>query len=241
MKIPTFFLRTNMRLLIFQAFVAWICIRCHNLPIPSGIGFALTSTLGNYVNTAKDILDSRYGFILPWEATFFLPIVMEEYILDNMPELAILLGTSPCAERVSKKDPMTKLCIPEIAYHCNRYAEMHGKRHAQVSLRIMEACWESQHTDIKTASKHHETCHKHEPVELIQLIGCMKAMEYWEKKKEICGKTAPVMHCIAEFGAYEAVAPLQKKILEKREKEKMSEETTVEADENTDAGKEAEQ
>lgn len=241
MQIPTFFLRTNMRLLMFQGFVVWFCIRCHHLPIPSLISYALTSYLGSYITFAKDILDSRYGFILPLEATYFLPIAFDEYIMYQMPELAILLGTSPCDERVSQKDPMTKLCIPDIAFHCNTYANIYAQSNTKVSLRIMEACWEIEHTDIKTAKKHHNMCHKHEPgSDLMKLVGCIKVMDYWEKKKEICAGTAPVMHCIAEFGAQELVAPLQKAANERRENEKKSEERAFIAGDRMTAGQEVE-
>ncbi|KAI4844925.1 hypothetical protein E4T45_07934 [Aureobasidium sp. EXF-8846] len=83
MKIPTFFLRTNMRLWIFQALVAWFCIRSHYLPIPSLMRFALTSTLWTYVDDAKEILDSRFRFILPTEAAYFLPVALEAYLVGS--------------------------------------------------------------------------------------------------------------------------------------------------------------
>ncbi|THW89462.1 hypothetical protein D6D18_06930, partial [Aureobasidium pullulans] len=40
-----------------------------------------------------------------------------------MPDLAILLGTSPCDERVTPNDPDTKLCAPMLAHHCFGYSE----------------------------------------------------------------------------------------------------------------------
>jgi hypothetical protein len=200
MKIPTFFLRTNMRLLIFQALVAWFCIRSHYLPIPSIIGFALTSTLGSYVSDAKDILDSRYGFILPYEAAYFLPVALEAYLVGSMPELAILLGTSPCDDRIVPKDPVTKLCAPEIAYHCYTYADVYSYKSIKGSLRAMEGCWELYNTNVEDARKHHDGAHKHEPPFFLQLVGCMQLMNYWEKKMEICGANPWVVHCIAEYG-----------------------------------------
>ncbi|KAI4717988.1 hypothetical protein E4T48_05782 [Aureobasidium sp. EXF-10727] len=212
MRIPTFFLRTNTRLLIFQTFVAWICIRCHYLPIPSTVRFVLTSTLGQFITTSKDILDSRYGFILPWEATFFLPAALDAYIIDSMPELAILLGTSPCDERVAKKDPVTGMCIQDIAHQCYHYADMYAhKTKSRTSLRIMEACWENYHTDVRVARKHHDLGHKHEPADLMQLIGCVQVVEYWERKQEVCGSIQPIRHCIASLGAWEFVEDLRQR------------------------------
>jgi hypothetical protein len=200
MQIPTFFLRTNMRLWIFQALVAWFCIRCHHLPIPSAIGFAITSTLGTYVTDAKDVLDSRYGFILPLEASYFLPAALDAYVVGSMPELAILLGTSPCDDRITPKDPVSQLCMPEIAYQCSVYADVYAHKSTKGSLRVMEACWQSYHTDVKTARKHHDRGHKHEPPFLMQLVGCMQVITYWEREMDICGATPSVLQCISDYG-----------------------------------------
>lgn len=200
MKIPTFFLRTNTRLWIFQALVAWFCIRSHYLPIPSFITFALTSTLGTYVGDAKDILDSRYGFILPYEAAYFLPVALEAYLVGSMPELAILLGTSPCDDRITPKDPVTRLCAPDIAYHCYNYADVYSYKSSKGSLRAMQGCWELYHTDVEDARKHHDRAHKHEPPFFLQLVGCMQVVDYWEKKMAICGASPSVVQCIAEYG-----------------------------------------
>lgn len=236
MQIPTFFLRTNMRLLIFQALVAWLSIRCHYLPIPPIIGFALTSTLSTYVNNAKDILDSRYGFILPLEAAYFLPAALEAYIVGSMPELAILLGTSPCDDRIVQRDPETNICIPEIAYQCQQYADIYAHQSIKGSLRIMESCWENYHTDVSAARKHHDRAHKHDRAVFVRLAGCMKAMEYWEEKMEVCGRTLPVRHCIAVYGAEEALAYLRQANIGVSEKEKTSEEMSVGAGEKPTGG-----
>lgn len=201
MKIPTFFLRTNMRLWIFQALVAWFCIRSHYLPIPSPMRFALTSTLWTLVDDAKDILDSRFRFILPYEAVYFLPVALEAYVVGSMPELAILLGTSPCDDRITPKDPVTTMCAPEVAYHCYNYADMYTHRSIRTSFRIMQGCWEMYHTDVMTARKHHDRAHKQEPPFLMQLIGCMQLIDHWEKKLEKCGANSAVVQCIADFGA----------------------------------------
>ncbi|KAI4849431.1 hypothetical protein E4T44_03352 [Aureobasidium sp. EXF-8845] len=195
MKIPTFFLRTNMRLWIFQALVAWFCIRSHYLPIPSLMRFALTSTLWTYVDDAKEILDSRFRFILPTEAAYFLPVALEAYLVGSMPELAILLGTSPCDDRITPKDPVTRLCAPDIAYHCYNYADMYSYKSSKGSLRVMQGCWELYHTDVEDARKHHERAHKHEPSFFLQLVGY-----FWEKNTEICGANPSVVQCIAEYG-----------------------------------------
>ncbi|CAD0085322.1 unnamed protein product [Aureobasidium vineae] len=241
MQIPTFFLRTNTRLLIFQALVAWICIRCHNLPIPSTVGFVLTSTLGQYVSTAKAILDSRYGFVLPWEATFFLPAALDAYIIDSMPELAILLGTPPCDERVAKRDPVTSMCIQDIAYQCYYYADVYAhKTKSKKSLQVMEACWENYHTDVRAARKHHDLGHKHEPATLMQLIGCVQVVEYWEKKSEKCGRIQPIRHCIASLGAWEFVADLRERNPHLVKEPKAGKETTIEGGEGTTKGPQVE-
>jgi len=224
MQIPTFFLRTNARLWIFQALVAWISIRCHYLPINSTISFAITSTLGSYVNDAKDILDSRYGFILPLESAYFLPAALEAYVVGSMPELAILLGTSPCDDRITPKDPVSKICAPEIAFHCQYFADTIAHKSMKASLRVMEACWEMQHTSAETARKHHDRAHKDAPPFLMQVVGCMQAMDYWEKKLEICAETRPVMYCLAEFGG---------SVIEKQETGQMS---AVEGHEEVPAG-----
>lgn len=232
MRIPTFFLRTNMRLLIFQALVAWFSIRCHYLPLPSGVGFAFTSYLGSYITTAKDILDSRYGFALPWEATFFLPIVLDEYIMNSMPELAILLGTSPC--QVVKRDPETNMCVPDIAYQCHQYADMWASKGSPVkSLRVMEICWDNYHTDVRTARKHHDRGHKHEPATLLQLVGCLQAVESWNKKREICSEIKPIVHCIAAYGAYDFVADLRRRNMDLVENKQAPQKAAVEGGKET--------
>ena len=213
MKIPTFFLRTNARLWIFQALVAWISIRCHFLPINSAIRAAITTTLGTYVNDAKDILDSRYGFILPLESAYFLPAALEAYVVGSMPDLAILLGTAPCDDRIIPKDPVTKICAPEIAYQCQYFADVAAHKSMEGSLRVMEACWEMQHTSAETARKHHDRAHKNEPPFFMQLVGCMQVMDHWEKKMEICSETRPVMYCLAEYGG---------SVIEKQETSQMS-------------------
>ncbi|KAI4743523.1 hypothetical protein E4T50_06062 [Aureobasidium sp. EXF-12298] len=232
MQIPTFFLRTNMRLLIFQALVAWLSIRCHNLPLPSGVGFALTSYLGSFTTTAKDILDSRYGFVLPWEATFILPIALDAYITNSMPELAILLGTSPC--EVAKKDPETHMCVPEIAYRCHEFADMWAHRkQPERSLRIMEICREKYHTDVKTARKHHEMGHKHDSEVLMQLLGCLQAAETWEKKREICPENKSIVDCVAAYGAQEFVADLRRRNPHMVEEKQTPQKAAVEGEKET--------
>jgi len=162
--------------------------------------FALTSTLWTYVDDAKDILDSRFGFILPTEAAYFLPVALEAYVVGSMPELAILLGTPPCDDRIVPKDPVTKLCAPEIAYHCYNYADVYAHKSSKGSLRVVEGCWELYHMDVKSARQHHDRAHKHEPPFFMQLVGCMQVMDYWEKKTETCGASPWVVKCITEYG-----------------------------------------
>ncbi|KAG9948335.1 hypothetical protein KCU85_g5135, partial [Aureobasidium melanogenum] len=233
MQIPTFFLRTNMRLWIFQALVAWLSIRCHNLPLPSGVGFALTSYMGSFTTSAKNILDSRYGFVLPWEATFILPLALDAYITSSMPELAILLGSHPC--EVTKKDPETYACVEDIAYQCHQFADMWAhRREFGRSLRIMEICWEKYHTDVHTAKKHHEIGHKHESETLMLLLGCMQAAKTWEMKKEICPKQESIVNCIAAYNAEEFVLDLQRRNKKDlAEEEKTPQEAAVEGGEET--------
>ncbi|CAD0044932.1 unnamed protein product [Aureobasidium pullulans] len=219
MQIPTFFLRTTIRLLLFQALVAWLSMRSHNLPLPSAIRWTLTTTLGSYVTTAKDILDNRFGFILPWEATFILPAALDEYITNSMPDLAILLGTSPCDERVTPNDPDTKLCAPMLAHHCFGHAEMFPHK-PKVRLRIMEACWQNYHTDVITARKHYDRCHKNEPPSIMQLVGCLKAIEYWEKKLGICSRLQPLSSCVLRYGAQDTMAEFEREKKEKADPKK---------------------
>ncbi|THZ12953.1 hypothetical protein D6C91_08145 [Aureobasidium pullulans] len=210
MQIPTFFLRTTIRLLLFQALVAWLSMRSHNLPLPSAIRWTLTTTLGSYVTTAKDILDNRFGFILPWEATFILPAALDEYITKSMPDLAILLGTSPCDERVTPNDPDTKLCAPMLAHHCFGHAEMFPHK-PKARLRIMEACWQNYHTDVITARKHYDRCHKNEPPSIMQLnIG-----------RRSWGSAAVVVSsCVLRYGAQDTMAEFEREKKENADPEK---------------------
>jgi len=165
------------------------------------------------------------ALFLPFEAAYFLPAALDAYILGSMPELAILLGTSPCDDRIVAKDPVTKMCIPEIAYYCNKYADVYAHQSSTIaSLRIMDICWEKYQTDVKTAEKHHDKAHKHEPPFLLQLVACMQVMDHWEKKKETCGANPPLVHCIADYGGSGI------------EKEETGERKVIEADEEVPAG-----
>lgn len=121
------------------------------------------------------------------------------------------------------------MCVPDIAYQCHQYADMWAHRSSPVkSLRVMEICWENYHTDVKTARKHHDRGHKHEPATLLQLVGCLQAVESWEKKRGICSRIKPAVHCVAAYGAHDLVAELLQENMALVEEEKTRQKAAVE-------------
>ncbi|KEQ90211.1 hypothetical protein AUEXF2481DRAFT_579436 [Aureobasidium subglaciale EXF-2481] len=224
MRIPTFFLRTTPRLLLFQTLIAWLCIRSHFLPLPSTLTFALTTTLGSYINTTKDILDSRFSFPLPWETSFFLPAILDAWIIAEMPDLAILLGTHPCDQRFETRDPQTGICTRVLASQCFSFASMYSPRlkNSSMGFQILEACEQLYHTTAGEEIAHVTQCHKGEgdgeDDSLMRFVGCVKVMEYWERKKGICGKQQPFLRCVGEYGAFEEVVPILEALREKRDR-----------------------
>jgi hypothetical protein len=116
--IPTFFLRTSMRMLLLQSFLAWLMLRLDELLLPTPIDLAIGSAIRSVVYTLKHTLDDRLGFVLSWDTPRFLPILLDECIIRTMPDLTVLLGEPPCSKRIAKKHPETGICEPQLAYAC---------------------------------------------------------------------------------------------------------------------------
>lgn len=94
-------------------------------------------------------------------------------------------------------------------------------------------CWDNYHTDVKTARKHHDRAHKHEPATLLQLVGCLQAVESWNNKREICSEIKPIVHCIAAYGAYDFVADLRQRNMDLVEEKQTPRKAAVEGGKET--------
>jgi hypothetical protein len=200
--VPDFFLRTSMRMLLLQSFLAWLWLHLDKLPLSSPINLAIGTAIGTVVSTLRIALDGSVGFVLPWDTPYFLPMLLDEYIITTMPDLAVLLGESPCSTRIAKIHPGTTSCQPELAYACLQHATEFET--GKLSLEFLEACYEDHGVPLVKASKHHERCHTRSNDSSWRSIhACSRAKDQIEKNKEICFYLPPVIDCTIQYSKWE--------------------------------------
>jgi hypothetical protein len=200
--IPTFFLRTSIRILLLQSFLAWLWLHLDKLPLSTPINLAIGTAIGTVVNTLKNTLDDSIGFILPWDTPYFLPMLLDEYIITTMPDLAVLLGEPPCSTRIARKHPKTGICEPELAYACLQHAT--GFETGRLSLEFLAACYEDYGISPAKARKHHDRCHvRSKESDWLGLLACTRAKEQIERNKAICFYIPPLMDCTIQYSKWE--------------------------------------
>ncbi|KAH0292559.1 hypothetical protein M436DRAFT_83124 [Aureobasidium namibiae CBS 147.97] len=200
--IPTFFLRTSIRILLLQSFLAWLWLHLDKLPLSITTNLAIGSAIGMVVNILKNTLDDNLGFITPWDTPYFLPMLLDEYIITTMPDLAVLLGESPCSKRVAGTHAETGICEPELAYACLQHAT--DFEAGRLSLEFVRACNEDYGVPADKARKHHERCHaKSEHSDVLGIRACTRAKEQIEKNKEVCFYLPPLIDCTIQYSKWE--------------------------------------
>lgn len=207
--IPHFFLRTSIRILLLQTFIAWLWIHVDKIPLPTLVNLALCSISGMTVNVLKDTLDVRLGFVLPWDTPYFLPMLLDRYIVATMPELAVLLGESPCSQRIARVHPETGFCEQELAYACSQHAV--GFETGKLGLEFLRACYQDYGISPTVARKHHDRCHtKEKQNSIISRRACTRAKEQIEKNKEVCFYIPPIMDCTIQYERWEDIGKVLK-------------------------------
>lgn len=200
--IPTFSLRTSIRILLLQSFLAWLWLHLDKLPLSSTTNFAIGTAIGTVTNLLKNTLDDNLGFITPWDTPYFLPLLLDEYIVTTMPDLAVLLGESPCSKQIAGTHSETGICKPELAYACLQHAT--GFEVGRLSLEFLRACYEDYGVPPLKARKHHERCHaKSEHVDALSIRACTRAKEQIERDKEVCFYVPPVFDCVLQYSTLE--------------------------------------
>ena len=200
--IPVSFLRTSIRILLLQSFLAWLWLHLDKLPMSATTNLAIGTTIGTVINILKNTLDDSLGFITPWDTPYFLPMLLDEYILTTMPDLAVLLGESPCSKRIAGTNHETGICEPELAYACLQHAiEFETGR---LSLEFLRACYEDYGVSPLRARKHHDRCHaRSEHSDALSIRACTRAKEQIERNKEICFYVPPVFDCVLQYSTLE--------------------------------------
>lgn len=200
--IPNYFFRTNIRILLLQSLLAWLWLQLDRLPVSTAVNLAIGTTIGMAVNTLKNTLDANLGFVLPWDTPYFLPMIFDEYIITTMPELAVLLGESPCSTRVVRTHPETGICEPELAYACSQHAAEFEA--GKLRLEFLRACYEDYGISPIVAQKHHRRCHgKSTRTSGMGIIACNRAKEQIERNKEICFYIPPIIDCTMQYSRWE--------------------------------------
>lgn len=156
------------------------------------------------VNTLKNTLDDNLGFVLPWDTPYFLPMILDEYIIKTMPELAVLLGESPCSKRVVRTHPETGVCEPALAYACSQHAVEFEA--GTLGLEFLRACYQDYGISATLARKHHDRCHPTEKqTSIMGRRACARAKEQMERDKEICFYIPPLIDCTMEYERWEDI------------------------------------
>jgi len=200
--ICAFFLRTSLRILLLQSFLAWSWLHLEKLPLSTPINLAIGTAIGTVVNTLKNTLDDSVGFVLPWDTPYFLPMLLDEYIIATMPDLAVLLGESPCSTRIARTHPEAGICEPELAYACLQHATEFET--GRLSLEFIRACHEDYGVSPAKACKHHQRCHaKSEQSSWTSILACTRAKEQIEKNKEVCFYIPPLIDCMIQYSKWE--------------------------------------
>ncbi|KEQ65031.1 uncharacterized protein M437DRAFT_42021 [Aureobasidium melanogenum CBS 110374] len=206
--IPNFFLRSATRLLLFQAVFAWLFMRIRSTHLPSALRMPLMGATGLVIGNTQSYLDLYAGFDLPWEATFFLPILFNEYIKSTMPELAILLGITPCFHDVVYKDG-GRHCRQDLAYDCFTHALLEdGKQ----SLKVMEDCYEDFGYTATEALQHHNQCHASDDLEFTGAAACVRAGAHLVKKQKISLRIFPALRCNIMYAGWDIITPMLNEI-----------------------------
>jgi hypothetical protein len=209
--VPAFFLRKSIRLLLLQSFLAWVLLQANKLHLPTTIDLVIGTAMGTVVYNMKNTLDESLGFVLPWDSPYFLPMLLDEYIITTMPDLAVLLGESPCSKRIAKIHPGTASCQPELAYACLQHATEFET--GRLSLEFLEACYEDYGVSPVKALKHHERCHTRSNDSSWRSIhACLRAKDQIEKNKEICFYLPPVIDCTIQYSKWEDLRMLLNKL-----------------------------
>jgi hypothetical protein len=209
--VPAFFLRTSMRMLLLQSFLAWLWLHLDKLPLSSPVNLAIGTAIGTVVSTLRTPLDDSVGFVLPWDTPYFLPMLLDEYIITTMPDLAVLLGESPCSKRIAKTHPGTTSCQLELAHACFEHATEFET--GRLSLEFLEACYEDYGVSPVEARKHHERCHtRSDDSSWRSIHACLRAKDQIEKNKEICFYLPPVIDCTIQYSKWEDLRMLLNKM-----------------------------
>jgi hypothetical protein len=209
--VPAFFLRTSIRMLLLQSFLAWALLRLNKLHLPTTIDLVIGTAMGTVVYTLKNILDESLGFVLPWDSPYFLSMLLDEYIITTMPDLAVLLGESPCSKRIAKIHPGTASCQPELAYACLQHATEFET--GRLSLEFLGACYEDYGVSPVKARKHHERCHvRNNDPSWAGIRACRRAKEQIEKHKKICFYIPPLIDCTIQYSKWEDLLMLLNKL-----------------------------
>jgi hypothetical protein len=173
-----------MRMLLLQSFLVWLMLRLDKLHLSTPIDLAIGSAIGSVVYSLKHTLDDRLGFILPLDTPRLLPILLDKYIIKTMPDLAVLLGESPCSTRIASIHPETGICEPELGY------DDYGVPAAK-------------------ARKHHDRCHVRRDTPSWRSIRvCIRAKEQIEKKKQVCFYIPPLIDCTIQYSKWEDLGVL---------------------------------
>lgn len=206
--VPDFFLRSAMRLLLLQAFFAWLLMRINSMHLPPALRIALMGASSLVIGDTESNLNLHAGFDLPWEATFFLPILFNEYIKSTMPDLAILLGISPCSHDIVYNDGETH-CRQNLAYDCFQHALLEDSKQ---SIQVMEDCHEDFGYTATEALRHHTQCHGSDNLEFRGAAACVRAGARLVKKQDISLRVFPALRCNIVYAAWDLVTPILDKI-----------------------------
>lgn len=209
--IPTFFTRTTFRILLLQSFLAWLWIHLVQAPLPLILSITIGTTIGASINTLKITLDNSFGFPLPWETPYFLPSLLDEYILATMPDLAILLGEPPCSTKIARLHPETKTCEQRSAYACEQHAV--GFEGGTLELKYLRACYEDYGVSNAKAQNHHKRCHSNtEILPELSILACTRAKQQIEKSTGVCFYIPPIIDCTIQYSKWDLLQPMTKSV-----------------------------
>jgi hypothetical protein len=196
-----------MRMFLLQSFLVWLMLRLDKLHLSTPIDLAIGSAIGSVVYSLKHTLDDRLGFVLPLDTPRLLPILLDGYIIKTMPDLAVLLGESPCSTRIARIHPETGICEPELAYACLKHAT--GFETGRLSLEFQRACYDDYGVPAAKARKHHDRCHvRRDTPSWRSIRACIRAKEQIEKKKQVCFYIPPLIDCTIQYSKWEDLGVL---------------------------------
>lgn len=199
--VPDFFLRSATRLLLVHTVCAWILLQTFLSDLPLPLMLALVAPSQSMVLICESFLSLHAE--MPSTATFFLPLLFNQYVRISLPRLGSLLRISPCWHEIVYKDKI-KQCRQDLAHTCFQHARIENSKKG---LQIMGDCHEDYGISASQALRHQKQCHVGDNFQISKPLACIKAKTRLMDKAEISLKVFPGLECTMIYALRDLITP----------------------------------